>query len=487
MFSLALMAFLSAQANTSIPPSYQDLYSSLVSYLQSFGSEINSGWDRTSYPVAYAGQLATASSNIGPKLIDPDYYANAVVPDLNQMQALGVKAVDVPIDYPILDPGFYSDPADYQAYVNFYIRLAADIRSRGLKMITETSPTFSQPGFTPWNVAPYYASLTQDQYQRGRARQAATIAQIIKPDYLTVITEPDTEADQTGFPPLGTVDGSTAMLNQILAYIRQSGAKGVAVGAGVGSWMPAYQSWFDNFAAAGVQYLDIHVFAVNRDFLTQLPEMADYAAKLGKPIASTQLWLNKERDSELGAIDYGQVAGRDPFSFWQPLDVTFLRLMVNFACWKHALFISPFWTPYFHAYLDYDSTAGMNWQDIVSQAMSEAAQNISSAQYTSTGMLYGAAVTKPTNTSPPSAPAGLSATVGYTTAHLTWNASSDAVGVAGYVIFRNGARIATTAFTDYYDLDLTEATTYYYTVAAYDATLRTSPKATPLVITTYKH
>src|SRR5438128_1146061 len=76
------------------------------------------------------------------------------------------------------------------------------------------------------------------------------------------------------------------------------------------------------------------------------------------------------------------------------------------------------------------------------------------------------------DTTPPTQPQGLAATaVSPTQINLSWSASSDAVGVAGYTIRRNGSVIANTGTTatSYSDTGLSPATTYTYTVDAYDA------------------
>ena len=52
---------------------------------------------------------------------------------------------------------------------------------------------------------------------------------------------------------------------------------------------------------------------------------------------------------------------------------------------------------------------------------------------------------------------------------LSWGASTDNVGVAGYRVFRNGVRIATTATRSYVDAAVARSTTYRYAVAAHDA------------------
>jgi len=87
--------------------------------------------------------------------------------------------------------------------------------------------------------------------------------------------------------------------------------------------------------------------------------------------------------------------------------------------------------------------------------------------------------------SPPSVPAGLSAALnashGVT---LTWSASSDNVGVAGYTVYRNGAFLTTVARVTYTDNSVSGLTTYTYTVDAFDAAGNHSAKSAAAQVTT---
>ena len=85
----------------------------------------------------------------------------------------------------------------------------------------------------------------------------------------------------------------------------------------------------------------------------------------------------------------------------------------------------------------------------------------------------------------PSVPAGLTATAtGGTTVNLVWSPATDNVRVAGYNLYRNGARIATLTGTSYANTALTNATTYSYTVNAYDAAGNVSAQSTAVNATT---
>jgi hypothetical protein len=80
------------------------------------------------------------------------------------------------------------------------------------------------------------------------------------------------------------------------------------------------------------------------------------------------------------------------------------------------------------------------------------------------------------DTTPPTAPSGLIATASGTQISLSWTASSDAVGVTGYLVERcqgvgcsNFSQIATPIATSFLDSGLISLTTYQYRVRATDA------------------
>src|SRR5213083_1714758 len=90
----------------------------------------------------------------------------------------------------------------------------------------------------------------------------------------------------------------------------------------------------------------------------------------------------------------------------------------------------------------------------------------------------------PADTTPPTTPAGLTAAAaGSTGANLSWSASTDNVGVTGYIMRRNGVQVATPATTSYADTGLSAATTYSYTVAARDAAGNISPNSASASVT----
>jgi chitodextrinase len=72
------------------------------------------------------------------------------------------------------------------------------------------------------------------------------------------------------------------------------------------------------------------------------------------------------------------------------------------------------------------------------------------------------------DTTAPSAPTNLKLTPGYKRIALSWSASVDNVGIAGYYVYRNGRKIATVSGTSYTNTGLVSGTTYSYYLIAYD-------------------
>jgi chitodextrinase len=414
---------------------------------------------------------------LGDRLLSPDRYAGVMI-ELDSLKATGVKAVNVQLYFPILYAGYYSSAAEHQKYVDFYKRLAVDVRARGMKFIARCSLLMSQQGFSTVNTGPYYQSLTLEQYKAGRISTILTVLDHIRPDYMIVLNEPDVEALQVGKPEIGSVSGSTDFLRAILAAVQATGIQGTSIGAGMGTWSSHYDEFIQSFLSTGINFLDLHVYPANRDFLPRLIQAADLAQAAGKGMAISEAWLQKVADNEMGTLPVQTVFSRDGFSFWAPLDEKFLRALVKFSHYKKLLFFSPFWSQYFHAYIDYDTVASLTPAEITSRAASASTSNLWEGKFTSTAVAYAQAIAVTPDVTSPGAPAGLTAyTISNNSIQLTWTASTDNTGVAGYKVYRDGTLVGTTAYLFWQDIGLAANTTYTYTVAAYDIIGNTSAAA----------
>ena len=381
--SLLIAVFtLPAFAQTAtVPLEYKDLYDALASKLTAFDATISKQWNGSRPPVDFSAELLTANANRGRQLLT-DGAATGAQLELASLQALGVKAVTVSIGFPILYQPF--DPFDYQAYLSFYKQLAASIHAAGLKLVVETGAL---------DVAGYYPTLADQFFVAYRAQQIVTIARELQPDYLIVAEEPDTEAEITGKPFISTVPGFSSMVDTFLAQLNSAGFTGTNVGAGVGTWINNAQGYINTLAAKSrLNFIDLHVYPIDRTFLTDTITLINLAQSAGKPVTICEAWLQKRRDTEftgVGVATDAAISARDPFSFWAPLDQQFLTAFAKLAWWKQLKVFSPFGSGYFHAYLSYNSAYDSIVPDqILNQAWVAAATAIQNGQYTSTGLAY---------------------------------------------------------------------------------------------------
>ncbi|MCX7624163.1 MAG: metallophosphoesterase [Thermomicrobium sp.] len=86
---------------------------------------------------------------------------------------------------------------------------------------------------------------------------------------------------------------------------------------------------------------------------------------------------------------------------------------------------------------------------------------------------------------PPTAPAGLQAVAGNRQVKLSWSPTSDASGIAGYDVLRDGSVLVTLGdTTSYIDASVQPNTTYTYTVVARDSAGNVSAASAPASVTT---
>jgi hypothetical protein len=87
------------------------------------------------------------------------------------------------------------------------------------------------------------------------------------------------------------------------------------------------------------------------------------------------------------------------------------------------------------------------------------------------------------DTMPPTAPTNFTASAASRKVNMSWTASSDNVGVAGYKVWRNNNVVGQTTGTAYTDATVTTRQTYTYYVTAFDATGNSSVASNRVTVT----
>lgn len=366
-----------------IPAEYQPLYAYLGGRLDDFAKQLNAQPKMDPRGITFAAELIVANGNRGEDLLNDQTFAGVVM-YLDRLQELGVRGVKVAMKYPLLMPDF---PRSAE-YIAFYKKVAQELRRRNMKMLAGTGVAFTQPEFS--KVPVNYRGMTFDKLKQAMRQQVETIVREIQPDYVTVANEPSTETELTGVA--FSVPEYTEYVNFILRGLDRRGA---LVGAGTGNWDdPAYiESLAKN---TSVDYIDIHLYPVNRGFTARALEQADIARANGKRIIIGETWLYKAGEREIGGASAVEIISRDAYGFWQPLDEKFLTLVAQFARQNQIEFVSPFWSKYFFAYADYDKVKrGASYGEILRAADAQIARNVSLGAFSGTGLTYKKLATSP--------------------------------------------------------------------------------------------
>jgi len=379
------------------PNEFKALYYELLSQMTEFENSLPTPTNESHDPV-FAAELLTANSNRGEDLLDPNGIIG-VNYELDRLEELGVEGVVIAVNFPLFYPPFHENSSEQEAYLDFYREVAESVDLRGMKLIIESNFIFTQEGISTFNLTDFYNGLSLAEYLSGRLQTVITIADELHPDYLSIVIEPDTEETQTG-KPVNDVTIQTEYVNDVLTELENNNITDVKIGAGIGTWHPQYDVFITSFANTDVDFIDTHIYPINRDFFERVLTIADIAHSNGKPITMTEAWLYKTAETELGSVTEMSIFARDVFSFWAPLDQKFIEVIAKLAYAKEFEFVSPFWTKYFYTYLDYDEVSGKSPEELIALSSAEAGKNIVAGKFTSTGLKYKELINEFSNNSP---------------------------------------------------------------------------------------
>jgi len=360
-----------------VPAQYASLYNQLEGYVTTDDKLVSSQWDGTVYPVNYAAELLTADTNAGPGILTASE-RQMMTAELDGEVSLGVKAVTVEIGFPVFDPNFYifngqsavQAQQTVQNWLDYYVNLAQAIHSRGLKMIVEANPllSFYISSTSSFNPTGYYKSLDFATYEKLRSQHNIILAQQVKPDYLLLQTEPQTDAVNDFRQELNNANRDTAMIGQFSADLESAGIRGlhssIQIGSGAGTWQPDWKAYFTGLdAIPGLDKVDTHIynFQPNVNQLGEVPiamQIAVMAHAAGKGVTMSEFWFHKS-NSLVGLTESGDyltdIRARDMFSFWAPLDAQAFQMLYKLANDEHFDYVSAFGHYHWFALVDYNS------------------------------------------------------------------------------------------------------------------------------------
>lgn len=385
---LLLLAALSlpVSAQQPVPSEFQATFSELSTALAR--SALTQGWDQSKFPVFFGAEVTPASGYtwVQSGATAAAYYQRNVTPFLNALQTLGdVKMVKVLLHFPLLYRPFYErwpqsgGIAAYDTRLAFFQMLASDLRNRGISLMIQTmvqgfgaSASIAED---PLNLEGYYRTLTFDDYVAARAEHTLSIVRLLRPDYVNFDSEPDQEAAKGLQPALDPNNETEFVRNnlRLVTTIRDaivnanppiSGLhSAIRLVIGMGSFQRSLSTFVTNFTQMrDIDIIDIHVhpinFTPNIDYLVNITTIADAAIAQGKAVGMSETWLYHSTAADLARIGSPAMDARNFWSFWAPVDMSFLRLMMNYANFKRMDYVSFSAPNVFFSYLDYANTPG---------------------------------------------------------------------------------------------------------------------------------
>jgi hypothetical protein len=360
-----------------VPKAYQGLYQELARQLNHLDKQVTQNWDGQEKDVQFGVELLVANSNRGEILLTERVFKGTVI-TLDRLQDLGVKSIAVSIQFPLLTRSF----PRAEEYMAFYRRVAQEIRRRDFVFVVEIGAFFKEAEFTKLEID--YDQMTMDSFTVRLREMTEVVIRQIEPDYLTILTEPDTMTTNTG------LDFSvTNFSNAVRGAIQGLEPGKVKLGTGAGSWSP--MAYFRAMAdIPGLHYLDIHIYPVQRGYVwDKVLRIADMAGRQGKRVSIGEAWLYKVSNNEIGAITPLEAFTRDVYAFWQPLDSRFITVVAKVCHLVDAQFCSFFWMKHLYAYMAYDShTAALSPQQVITQMDRIAGKNIYDNRLSKTGETF---------------------------------------------------------------------------------------------------
>ncbi len=367
-----------------VPAEFEALYRSLSQALDEWESG-HSGQSRAAAEPVFGAHVLAANGNRGPALLAPGTI-QAVDLTLDRLQQLGVQGATITLSFPLLNTDFPRS-ADY---ISFYETVARHVRARGMVFTVEQHVIFHGTPFSP--VQYDFAGLSFDDFVALDRQMTRTVIERLQPDYLTLLSEPDTFATLTGYRQALTPAGAAAMIERVVEGLARGRTK---IGAGAGSWLPNAGEYAAAFARTSLDYVDLHIYPITAGTMRNAQAVVDAARAADKPVVLDEAWLYKIGPGEnLGGVAAAPEAfRRDAFSFWAPLDARFLSLVTRFARANGIAYVAPFWSTFFWGYVDYgDDTKGLPYQRLEVLVNQKAGQGLRDATYTDAGRAYGEAV-----------------------------------------------------------------------------------------------
>ena len=276
-----------------------------------------------------------------------------------------------------------------KALLDVYRRVAAEVHARRMKLYVEH---FVNPPFSPYALTSF-----RDDPQGKRdflammENEVSLIYTEIRPDYLSLVTEPETLRRWTHVSV--SADEWATWLGDVAARLKHTNASPTTrLGAGAGTWES--EDFVVAFAKqAALDYVDFHLYALNLNGDDQLAKLTALirtvrTARPGIGITIGETWLYKHGAAEPRGMLNTDAYGRDNFGFWAPLDERFLQVLWGIAHTERIDVVVPYCSQYFFSYYTFGSVEASQlpaWPASIPASWNRALESIRKRELSATG------------------------------------------------------------------------------------------------------
>jgi len=326
-----------------VPAEYQSLYDGLSANLNGYATALAStkraGPTR---PPIQGAELLSANGNRFAQLLDPRTMTG-VEHELDALRRLGVRGVTLGIKLPLLLATYLPD-AD--RYASFYASVANKARAAGMKVSVELGAPFCGTVFANCD---YQWPSTIDEFAALTATQAQIVIDRVRPDYLTIVSEPSTEAALTRLADFDTPEGTDRYVRGVLDGITHR--RKTEIGAGAASWLPI--AYDELIVRESIDYLVTHIYPATARTGETLVSTAALAREHHKVLVVDEVGLYKTvtAPNTSGVAQSEDAFRLDRFGFFAPLDERFLATTRAWARKAGVVYESAFWSGQLFSYL----------------------------------------------------------------------------------------------------------------------------------------
>jgi len=224
-----------------------------------------------------------------------------------------------------------------------------------------------------------------------REKELTLIYREIKPDYLSILTEPATMSRWSHLT--FSADELASWIGEVATRLKSAGTGAdTLLGAGAGTWES--EDLVLKFAQQkDLDYVDMHLYALKLNGEDMVATLATRVRKIRearpKMMATIgESWLYKHGADEAQGMLNKEAYFRDNFSFWGPLDVQFVELLMGMAQKENISVVAPYFSQYLFAYYtfgDVESSTLPPWPGSVPVSWNKALEAIRSHRLSATG------------------------------------------------------------------------------------------------------